>query len=96
MIAQLTTNPSISAERARLVIEQREHFMREKARREAHEARMAQYRDELEKHWSAQFKASAEKIASDNRIPVEKAELILAQITAGEIPNFKASFYDEL
>lgn len=82
--------------KAQILREQKEHFDREMAARRANQERFKARADELQKHWATEFNQSVAKIAKDHGISVTTAELILASITAGEVPNFRATFYDEL
>lgn len=82
--------------RASFILEQREHFRREMAKHHANQEAYKSMADELQKHWAEEFNAASEKIAKDHGISVKTAELILASITAGEVPNFRATFYDDL
>ena len=85
-----------AAIRAELLREQKAAFDLAMAeRRKMDEARKAQA-DELQVYWAEQFSASAKKLATDHRISITTAQLILASIAAGEVPNFRTSFYDEL
>ena len=85
-----------AAIRAEILREQKEAFDLAMATRRRLDAARKERADELEVHWAEQFSASAKKLATDHHISIMTAQLILASIAAGEVPNFRTSFYDEL